>query len=561
MSNIESEDFSPTFVSIGEILSRHQFRVPKYQRSFAWPVDAVEELFSDIKTAIEYNKQSYFIGSIVVTKKEKNIVNLVDGQQRLATISILIAAMRDYFIDINDAKRSLKLANYLYEESFISDKKIYHMTMNYEDNDFFINNIILPPDERAPKNSKRKLSISNLLLYNAYEIATKHVKELITKPDPIRVLGTWEEFINYKLKVIFVKVADEANAFMIFETLNDRGLDLAISDLLKNYLLSQAGDRIDEMLSVWQKMYTTIESIEKKSLIVTFIRHYWSAKHGITREKDLYRRIRNAIVGEQQAFNLANELEQKSYTYQALFNSDHGKWNEFGPDTDKYIQELIEIGVEQNRPLLIAIFACFDNEMANKALRLIIAAAVRTKVSRMLGSSLLEKGYSETARKIFDGEITSISGLISYMNTFVPNDENFRNNFVTFKVSKHSSARYYLSSLEQQLRDNETRSHDKTTKVNLEHILPKNPMADWGKFTNDDRRDYLNRLGNMTLIAAESNSQLGDKPFSEKKKIYKISQLKITKALSDYDDWTPESINKRQTKLADLAVQVWRFKE
>ena len=557
---MEAEYFSPTFSSIGEILPRHKFVVPKYQRSYAWSTDELDELFLDIKNAIRENKASYFIGSIVVTDKGNNKVELVDGQQRLASISILIAAMRDYFISISDERRANKLASYLYEESFRADFKEFHLSLNYEDNDYFRNTILLPPIERAGEKTKITLTHSNKLLLEAWNHALKFVNNLKQDPDPVKTLGDWEEYINYKLKVIFVKVSDEANAFTIFETLNDRGLDLAISDLLKNYLLAQVGERTDEMLNTWQKMIHNIEPIGNDSLVVTYIRHFWSTRNGLTREKDLYRKIRLATVGELAAFRLVNELEEWSYYYQALFNSDAELWHTIGEDADKYIQELLEIEVEQNRPLILAILVKFDDKYKLNALKLIVSAAVRTKVSRLLGSSSLENGYSETAKKIFNNEIKTLDGLVKYMNTFVPNDDNFKKDFETLKVAKSSQARYYLSILEQNSRDEETMSRNRTQKVNLEHILPRKPTASWDNFSDEERKDYLNRLGNLTLLSSIANSTKGNDSFCEKKKSYKISHINITKAISSYKYWSPKTIDRRQKELAELAVKAWPFR-
>ena len=113
------------------------------------------------------------------------------------------------------------------------------------------------------------------------------------------MLLDWIDYIRDRARVIWVSVPDYSNAFVIFETLNDRGLDLSIADLLKNLLMGRAGDRVQEAQQRWTSMLGSLETVSPKDISVTYIRHLWASMHGPTRERDLYPRIRDTVKSKQ----------------------------------------------------------------------------------------------------------------------------------------------------------------------------------------------------------------------------------------------------------------------
>ena len=129
-----------------------------------------------------------------------------------------------------------------------------------------------------------------------------------------------------------------SNAFVIFETLNDRGLDLATSDLLKNFLFLTADDRINEVQKHWVGMYAVLEGVAMESASVDYIRHLWSSIHGATREAQLYDNIKKAVDNKQAAVDLAQELEDQAKLYVAIQNPEHAYWKPLGPTTQGHIE-------------------------------------------------------------------------------------------------------------------------------------------------------------------------------------------------------------------------------
>src|SRR5207245_11805298 len=147
----------------------------------------------------------------------------------------------------------------------------------------------------------------------------------------------WVEYLRERARVIWVTVPDDQNAFVIFETLNDRGLTLSIADLLKNYLFGRSGDRIKEVQQQWTTMTSALESVSREDITVTYIRHLWASMNGPTRERELYGNIKKTIRGKQTAIDFATSLADEARLYAALLNPDHQLWNPYGTSAKRHI--------------------------------------------------------------------------------------------------------------------------------------------------------------------------------------------------------------------------------
>jgi len=362
---------------IGHALADTNLGVPPYQRSYAWGQKNILELFSDISTAMTRKDSEYFLGSIVVTKGTDPRAAVVDGQQRLATTSALLAAIRDYFFAVKDTGRVESIeTTYLLNRDLRTQEIVAKMQLNETDNDFFQKRILSRPDDPA-----RKIQVSresHERIEEAATIAAKFVKELAGRTKtPGDYLIDWIEYLTAKVKVIWVEVPDESNAFTIFETLNDRGLDLAVSDLLKNYLFHLSGDRIKETQQRWIAMTGILEAADTESLLVTYIRHVWASKYGLIRERDLYDSIKNQVTNRQAAIDVAVELEDNAKRYSALLNPSHEIWTPYGTTTAQHISTMNLLRMTQMRPLLLAILTTFTIPEAQKSFAMIVSAMVR----------------------------------------------------------------------------------------------------------------------------------------------------------------------------------------
>jgi uncharacterized protein with ParB-like and HNH nuclease domain len=272
----------------------------------------------------------------------------------------LLAAIRDYFYSKNDQTRSHNIEDdYLVKTDLGTLERIPKLQLNEADNDFFLNRILSLPDSASRNISSSKESHKRI--DKAGQLSSSHISKLATiYNDQTSPLVQLVKYIDKSAKVILVRVPDDANAFTIFETLNDRGLPLAISDLLKNYLFHLSGDRLDEVQQRWISMIGALEAVDSEDMVVTYIRQFWSSKYGLTRERELYKNIKAKTTSKQQAIDLSTELNTNARYYAAILNSTHEIWNDYGTTTREHMMTLNELGMVQLRPLLLAILAVFS---------------------------------------------------------------------------------------------------------------------------------------------------------------------------------------------------------
>ncbi|MEQ9438079.1 MAG: DUF262 domain-containing HNH endonuclease family protein [Cyclobacteriaceae bacterium] len=561
--NKSTDRLSIDLDGIGHALSdkKKKLSVPINQRSYAWEEKHVNDLLTDLFDSIRKSEEEYFIGSIVISSSGgKNEV--VDGQQRLATISILIAAIRDYFLQNGNEKKANSLQDqYLSSEDRRTEEIIPNLTLNSNDHNFFYSHVILPPGSsghniKASRESHERIK-------KAYQLAKKNIQTYVALTnDPVSPLLDLLDFIDESLKIIWVQVPDHANAYTIFETLNDRGLDLAISDLLKNFLFGQSDNRIQEVQAGWTEMYSLLESTENEELVISFIRHHWSSIYGLTRRRELYNKIKEKITSKQRAVDLTDNLAKSSKIYVALIDTTHSFWSEYSEEAKNHMATLNMFGMVQVRPLLLAVISKFQKKEIEKALKFLVSASVRFLIHGGLGGGALETQYSERAKEINQGEISSTKGLVERMKKAIPSDSEFEESFKIASVSKHYLGRYYLMALENCKKGKEKPElipNADTSAVNLEHVLPKNPDPEWN-FDEETHHLLYNRIGNLAIISTKINSTIANSVFDKKKYHYLSSEFELTKEISHYEKWTPDEINERQNMLAQLAVKAWPIK-
>ncbi len=551
---------------IGHLLQDSKLAVPPYQRSYAWTEKNVTQLFTDLATAIIEGDSEYFLGSIVLIGASGEWPSVVDGQQRLATAAILIAAIRDYFDQKGDVQRVNKIeSDYLLETDLRTQEPTPKLKLNATDNDFFFKRVLTRVsdsrrNERATKESHERIA-------RAAEIASRQIIGIAEATnDPTTRLIDWLDFLAKRARVIRIQVQDSANAFRIFETLNDRGLKLALSDLLKNYLFHQSGDRIAEAQDSWISMAAILETVEDEEIIVDYIRHLWSSEAGLTREKVLYDRIRERITSKQKAVDFASRLAKTARTYAAIINTDNDLWLKYGTETTAYMATLNLMGMTQIRPLLLAILERFGPNEVKRSLRLFVAWAVRFLIVGGVGGGTLENHYAERAKEVTAEKIKTASGLMKEMRTVVPPDDAFQTAFGTATVSRLPLARYYLRVLERQVRgekEPEFVPNPNEEEVSLEHVLPQAVTKDWRHFDTETAQAYVKRLGNLALMKKKRNETIGNQSFGEKARAYATSEFRMTAEIPSYavkGAWTQESIDKRQRRMAELALMAWLVK-
>jgi hypothetical protein len=559
--------------TIGKALREKRLRVDTHQREYAWEEDHIVELYQDFSDIITSGVPGaeHFLGSIVVTQDVAKRPKIVDGQQRLATCLIFLAAIRDYLYMHDDVERAKILeSTYLITPDPDTLDTEPHLQLNGADNEFFRKRILSRPDskERESEPSQR----SHHRIAKAAAIAGEWVaREASTARagNSYSRLKPWKDFIEDRARVIWVQVADDSTAFRIFETMNDRGLGLSASDLLKNYLFAQAHEgRKEEAHQKWFTMQGAIEGVdEDKHALVTFIRQYWlSAKDHSTKD-ELYANIKRKVNSEKKALELLDDLTASSSRYAAILNPSDEFWNKF-PESVKYQIEVLNfIRVSQGRPLLLAAIAKVQNnpKQLEKIFRAIVNWSVRLLISGKLGSGSLEEKYGDVARAVMADSAKNLSQITDLFVSSVPTDAQFEAAFATADVSKGYLAKYYLRTLEEHVKaggstQEKNYPHWDVSKkggLNLEHILPKSVKA-----TNQALGEWVFRLGNIALMQANKNAEMGSEDYAKVKSSELLkSDFVLTREAGGKKQWGPNEIAARQARLAKLAVEVWPIRE
>ena len=212
------------------------------------------------------------------------------------------------------------------------------------------------------------------------------------------------------------------------------------------------------------------------------------------------------------------------------------------------------------RPVLLAVAAKFPQKEAAQAFQFLISLGVRLLIASTTRSGSVEQPLAFAANEIFTGKITTPAELKKRLHDVTPNDEEFRIEFETARVSKAQLARYYLRSLEMAAKGESEpwfMPTDDRSVINLEHILPKKPDVNWPQFSEEEVGVFVNRLGNQALMRASDNSDLKSATFADKKQTYSSSPYVLTSQIGDLAKWNAESVAVRQKALAQLAVSAW----
>jgi hypothetical protein len=555
-------------ISVGNLLrSGNSYVVPPYQRNYAWEEDQYGVFWFDISKTFLGRTPEYFLGSIVINNAQIPQLFVIDGQQRLITTAVLLSALRNHL----RAEGLLELASRI-ERSFLltADEERSSsrpsLVLNRSDKVFYDTYIFhnRPAADLYRLAEDDTLSPSNRLLAECFRFMHRRFTELRS--------GEWnlEELthaiitsLNSRVLVIRIDVKNDYDAFMLFETLNDRGLELSEADLLKNRLFAVSGERIHEVQANWDLMEHHLGS----ERLIKFVRHHWFSTRGQVSERGLYPDIKLTITDGETAVAYTNALCEASDLYAALTNSHHNIWSSFPNDQQPALREKIDT-IEILRPeqLFIVLLAALEVDRRNflELTRMLVTFTFRYNTICSLSPSNILQPFIAAARHIRETERADPAELFTkFLASLYPDDSQFHSAFARKVIRVNSQARYILAQINDFLTNNPSlRTQLDPFATDLEHILPKRHNRSW----ETGRRDfpggadkYVYRLGNMTLIAARLNRDLGNANFATKKKVYAQDKLEITRRVLDAEKWTHEEIKNRQNWLASLACKIWRY--
>jgi hypothetical protein len=511
--------------------------------------------------AISDNEPGYFLGTIVTIPGPSGRLEVIDGQQRLATITILLCQIRHYLRG-KDTIIAEDIKSFLFHTDRNQRAIVPRLRLNHADNDFFRAMLSEEESERPTEPALK----SHKLITAAFKETSKYIETIVSSYD-VKVhgdiLNKWINFVEFSADVILLQVPSGGNAYKMFETLNDRGLKTTQADLVKNYLFSQAGDRLPEAEHKWSLMRGALESLqeeEKEDITVTFFRHALIAIQGFLRQGEVYEAVQRNGKGAQAAVAFLRSVEILSAAYVATFYRDHEKWSDYPDAIRPAIVTLNFFDIHPFRPLLLAIAAKFPPKEAVRAFELLISVGVRLLVASSTRTGSVEERLARAAHKIYVGNIAGKSDLKKELGDIIPSDEKFRQAFEIATVSSGPLARYYLRTLERVAKGDAdplfTVSDDKEV-VTLEHILPRKPEGNWPQFTPDEADSYWKRIGNMILLHHKTNSEMKSACWADKRQHFKEHGYELTAQVAAVPEWNVEAICERQANLAKLALKAW----
>jgi hypothetical protein len=551
---------------IGAYLSTHRLAIPEYQRSYSWSPDGerneVQDLWDDLRNAIASNEAQYFLGAVVtIPNPQTGRTEVIDGQQRLASVSLLYAAMRDVFAAHPDEQRAQEIeTKFLGEKSFASRELTQYLELNADDNDVFRQLTLV----RASDRRLNLVLASHGRLNYAFTYFYDRFQELIQRPAQAGWaddLVGWFDFVWNRAEVLEVSVPNEARGFVIFETLNDRGLNLSTADLLKNHLFGKAAGRLPEVKGRWARTVAPFEEPDSTLDLDAFLRHFWASKKGVTRVKGLFNQFKPEIDSPGSAVAFSDQLQEAAALWTAMFDPAAPAWTNYSAGFRAALEALRNLNVEQCRPLLLACLMRLERADHERLLPLLVNWSVRWLVVGGGSAGTTERLYAATAQKVTDGKITEAAGVVAEFVSAVPANLAFIQALETYSTRRSWLARYLLYVLERERRGDpepELVPNQDVEAVNLEHVLPKSPDPSWGaSFSPEEQKVLVFLLGNQALLAKTPNTNIGNRPFQIKKPSLSSSAFLLTQEIGAEADWTPTSIKDRQARLAKLAVTAW----
>lgn len=538
-----------------------QFIVPIFQRDYSWGTKHCQQLWNDIvRVGADPKARAHFLGSVVYIAAEDSQAAiprwlLIDGQQRLTTVSLLFAALRDH------------LAKY---PSHDSD----HLPSPEEIDDRFLRN----RHGRGDKRGKLRLRRTDNEALNAVIAGTPAINE-----SAVAIRENYEFFCelisNANIGVVYAGISKLVivdvslqrgvdDPQMIFESLNSTGLDLTQADLIRNYVLMRLDD--DRQTTLYESYWRPIEQLFGKhysSDFDTFCRDFLVLKLKPSKQlraDAIYSHFRKYFDEEQKTRSIDDILsELKRYaTHYVRFS--------LSKENDLLLQapaQRLRKLVEVASPLMLRLYEChvnnstFNSKVFADAINLLESYVFRRSACDLQTRNLYQI-FANLAYKIRDAEpFLSLKIALSRIgkNSRFPTDTEFKAAIETRNIYEMRTCAYFLDRLE-----NHNNEQHSTSKLTIEHVLPQNEKlsSDWQHMLGADWKTiqeiWLHRLGNLTLTGY--NTEYSDRPFEEKKTMkngFNDSSVRLNRFIREQEIWTPAQMTERGTLLAKQAVNVW----
>ena len=559
---------------ISEILSSGFYKIPRFQRPYSWSRENIEDFWNDV---VVDSIGDYFIGSMVVYQIEKGVFGVVDGQQRLTTITIMLGAIRDAFEGIGESKLA-NGAHGLIEKNDVNDEKQF-ILITESSYPFFHETI---QKQGATEEEFKELKKEEINIESAFKIINEKIKHQLDSISDSVVIKDDEkhnEKVDFLksvrdkilgLKLIYIFLTNQDDAYLIFETLNTRGKDLRVSDLVKSHLvklLPNKNKNVDLSKDKWTQILEIIEGSNEDLSIDTFLHHFWLSKYEFTTSKKLFKLIKKQIK-KSNAQSFLSDLKINAQTYRSILDDDYKNWTKNELELKKSLRAINIFKVKQAIPMLLSVIREYEaKNLKLKTAKEIIKSIeyfhfIFTAITSQRSSGGISLMYAFHARQLesannSNDKANALNQLKVKLKEKIPSKgefvANFSEIFVTAKISKFKNLiRYILIKYDQYNRKanglNLSVDYDSLT---IEHIYPENPKT-ISKLDDEE----VGMLGNLILVDHNLNDKLGVKSFIDKQKLLLASDLFIDENIQNATKWDLTEIQARTDKMAETCFDI-----
>ncbi len=522
--------------------------IPQNQRGYSWDKKPISKLIEDINEAIECNDKEFFIGPVTfqIKNNSEHSYEVIDGQQRLTTLSLI-----EYFL--SKKTKQPQLPKPLIKFRRDDDRATYLDIMGIE-----------------ATHSKTKLT-------DAYTT----IKKLFQDFNDTQ----YEEFLEYLHNhVIFIVIIceNEDISYKIFESLNDRGMQLSPVDLIRNYLFSNlSASNLEQTYKAWDDLYKTLKSVLNNTDVDKHIQQLLAIKLNLIKNKwletkSLFPELKDYINGQEistkQFLDIACS-DQSSSAYIRTRNS--SDLRNSMPQLQLVMNDCVK-RYKVVQPLCYVMFyKNFDTPTVIKILENVRALIKRTLILGKLPVQKYGVLLTSIASQIYN-EAVKESDALAYVNNrlrthngpeasnlkFIMDDPLFIEQVSALPSIDEGKAKEIFWAFYNYSKGVNDVTLKPSSDIHIEHILPKKlPENGWGEFTENQHKNYFQRLGNLILLDGNNTSEDTQKYYVEKKMNFKNSQYFNIALLDDSNDWNTQSINVRQRRIAEQMVQVWNIQD
>ncbi len=558
---------------ISEIIASNYYIIPRFQRPYSWDSDNITEFWNDTVVDTKLD-DDYFIGSIVVYQAG-NFKGIVDGQQRMTTIIILLCALRDVFREQNLLDFSEGVQN-LIERTNIDNKKQF--VLSTESSFPFFQEKIL----KSPKSDiSTDIGPEEQNIYTAYSLFKSKfdqiVSSFLTNPslsEEIKADKIKQSLVDIRkkvldLKIILVELDNEDEAYLIFETLNTRGKELTVTDLLRNFIaknLHADNSDSDTAKLKWMQILSNINGSPVEIDTDTFFLHQWISKYSFVSGRLLFKEIKKTIKGEEVG-NYLSGLVSDSEHYRTIYDVRKREWKQEELAIVSSLLSYQVFNVKQHMPVILAALRSYDRkDIKLKQLLKIIEALEKfhflyTAITSSRSTGGMAQMYSNFAIKLekeHNSQIIAeiVKEFIEKLKVKVPSFEEFNIKFKEFTYTESNTknknlVRYILTKYDRHLRKSTMIDYKN---MSIEHIYSQNATIALEENT-------IGQIGNLFLVDYAFNSEkLKSKSFTEKKKLLMENNYPLDKIINDSTTFGKEQIESRTNSISEVAYnRIWKM--